>query len=210
MSITQDIERRELFLSTLSWLLAVVERYSDQFNFALVKIAYGDDNELGDAYGAADATVRLAEVTQALQSIFRKTDLIARNGSDVWILFPYTPFSENIYLKIREVIDSANHDALHIVNRKIAIFTSPFKEKIPANSALAALDHLNKHQDPLADHSFILLKDEQQHAAWGETLDKSHLPPDNNHHNSSSTKGKPPRFQVECRSFLRSQKLTAD
>ncbi len=165
MSITEDIERSELFLSTLSWLLAVVERYSDQFNFALVKIAYGDDNELGDAYGAADASAQLAEVTQSLQSIFRKTDLIARTGSDVWILFPYTPFSENIYLKIREVIDSANHDALHIVNRKIAIFTSPFKEKIPAGSALETLDYLNKHQESLADHSFILLKEANQQVA---------------------------------------------
>lgn len=165
MTITEDIQRRELFLSTLGWLLAVVERYADQFNFALVKIAYGDDNELGNAYGAADASSQLAEVTQSLDGIFRKTDLIARNGSDVWILFPYTPFNENIYLKIREVIDSADHDALHIVNRKIAIFTSPFKEKIPAGSALEALSYLNKHQETLADHSFVLLKKGNQQAA---------------------------------------------
>lgn len=165
MTITEDIERREVFLNTLGWLLAVVERYADQFNFALVKIAYGNDNELGNAYGAADATLQLAEVTQALQGIFRKTDLIARNGSDVWILFPYTPFSENIYLKIREVIDSADHDALHIVNRKIAIFTSPFKEKIPVDSALETLNYLNRNQDKLADHSFILLKEDSQQVA---------------------------------------------
>ncbi len=165
MTITQDIERREVFLSTLDWLLAVVERYADQFNFALVKIAYGNENELGNAYGAADASSQLAEVTQALQGIFRKTDLIARNGSDVWILFPYTPFSENIYLKIREVIDSANHDALHIVNRKIAIFTSPFKEKIPVDSALETLNYLDRNEGNLADHSFILLKEEDSQTA---------------------------------------------
>lgn len=165
MTITEDIERRELFFNTLSWLLSVVERYSDQFNFALVKVAYGDDNELGDAYGAPDASAKLAEVTQALQSIFRKTDLIARNGSDVWILFPYTPFSENIYLKIREVIDSADHDALHIVNRKIAIFASPFKDKIPAGSAVEALAYLKKHESAMADHSFVLLKENDQQAA---------------------------------------------
>lgn len=165
MTMTDDIRRRELFLDTLGWLLAVVDRYADQFNFALVKIAYGDDNELGDAYGAADASSQLAEVTASLQHIFRKTDLIARNGTDVWILFPYTPFSENIYLKIREVIDSADHDALHIVNRKITIFTSPFKEKIPKESALDTLNYLGNNQDHLADHSFILLKEGDQEVA---------------------------------------------
>lgn len=165
MSITEDIEKRELFLNTLSWLLAVSERYPDQFNFALVKIAYGDANELGNAYGAADASSQLVEVTESLQKIFRKTDLIARNGSDVWILFPYTPFSENIYLKIREVIDSADHDALHIVNRKIAIFTSPFKEKIPKESATETLNYLGLNQDSLADHAFILLKENDEQAA---------------------------------------------
>lgn len=165
MSITHDIERRELFLNTLSWLLTVVERYSDQFNFALVKVAYGDNNELGDAFGAADASNQLLKVTHALEKIFRKSDIVARNGSDVWILFPYTPFGENIYQKIREVIDASDHEALHIVNRKIAIFTSPFKQKIPYDTALDVLTFLNKHQENMADHSFILLKDKTQEAA---------------------------------------------
>lgn len=167
MSVKQDVDAREHFLNTLQWLLAVVTRYSDHFNFALVKIAYGDENELGNAYGAVDASKHLTEVTQALQTIFRKSDLIARNGTDVWVLFPYTPFSENIYLKIREVIDSTDHEALHIVNRKIAIFTSPFKdnEKLPTDSAIETLNYLKENQSLMADHTFMLTKKETEQAA---------------------------------------------
>lgn len=159
MTSQKDINTREHFLSTLAWLLTVVDRYAEQFNFALVKIAYGQDNELGDAYGAQDASQHLSEVTQALSQVFRKSDLITRNGSDVWIIFPYTPFSENIYQKIREVIDSADHEALHIVNRKIAIFTSPFKnsDALPKHSALETLDYLKANQTAMADHTFVLL-----------------------------------------------------
>jgi len=154
---TNDIESRTIFLNTLTWLLAVCERYSDQFNFALVKIAYGEKNQLGDAYGAPEASKQLSSLTESLQKTFRKADLIGRNGTDFWIIFPYTPFSDNIYDKIRSVIDEGDHEELNIVNREIAIFTSPFQikdEPIGKLTALETLDYLKNHQSNYAKHVF--------------------------------------------------------
>jgi len=154
---TNDYESRSIFLNTLTWLLAVAERYSDQFNFALVKIAYGNNNELGDAFGAPEASKQLSSLTASLQKTFRKADLIARNGTDFWIIFPYTPFSDNIYEKIRGVIDEGDHEELNIVNREIAIFTSPFhfsNEVSSQLSALETLDYLKTHQENHAKHVF--------------------------------------------------------
>lgn len=152
-----DSMSRTTFLNTLQWLMPVLGRYSSQFNFALVKIAYGFENELGDTYGAEDAAKQLYALTGALQKTFRKADLIARNGTDFWIIFPYTPFSENIYEKIRSVIDNSDYEELNIVDREIAIFTSPFglnAENKTITSALDLLDHLKTNQDQYAQHVF--------------------------------------------------------
>ena len=152
-----DVKLREAFLNTLDWLLLVVSRYSENFNFALVKITFGSKNELGDAYGAPEASKQLIAMTADLQKAFRKTDLIARNGTDFWVIFPYTPFSENIYEKIVTVMEEAHHDGLNIVDREIAIFTSPFdlsRQERPTLSANELLDYLKLHQTQFASHAF--------------------------------------------------------
>lgn len=152
-----DVQAREIFLNTLDWLLPVVARYTENFNFALVKIAFGHGNELGNAYGAPEATKQLIAVTVDLQKSFRKTDLIARNGTDFWVIFPYTPFTENIYEKIVTVMEGAHHEGLNIVDREIAIFTSPFhlnQQQIPQLSAMELLDYLKLHQHQFASHVF--------------------------------------------------------
>ncbi len=155
--ITSDAESRTIFLNALKWLLAVTERYPEQFNFALVKIAYGDSNELGDAYGAQEAAKQLSSLTTSLRKTFRKADIVARNFTDFWIIFPYTPFSENIYDKIRSVIDDGDHEELKIVDREIAIFTSPFQFKDKNGQdldGLGTIEYLKEHQEKHAEHVF--------------------------------------------------------
>lgn len=157
-----DKVSRTIFLNTLQWLLAVINRYSDQFNFALVKIAYGNKNELGDAYGAPEALKHLSTLTKKLQDTFRKADLVTRNGTDFWIIFPYTPFSENIYEKIRGVIDNSPEE-LSIVDREITIFTSPFTAKDEKNdieSSIDMLDFLKDNQAQYAKHTFHISAEE--------------------------------------------------
>lgn len=155
--LTNDHQARTVFLNTLDWLLLVVNRYTENFNFALVKIAFGSGNELGEAYGAPEASKQLVAMTADLQKSFRKTDLVARSGADFWVIFPYTPFSENIYEKIVTVMEEAHHDGLNVVDREIAIFTSPFDlslSQIPQVSALELLEYLKQHQQKFASHVF--------------------------------------------------------
>jgi GGDEF domain-containing protein len=158
--IKHDAESRETFLNTLDWLILVVERYKENFNFALVKIAYGNANELGETYGAPEASKQLVAMTADLQKAFRRTDLVARNGSDFWVIFPYTPFSENIYEKIVTVMEDAHHAGLNVVDREIAIFTSPFDTSLLQNAqptAIELLDYLKTHQNQFASHVFRFL-----------------------------------------------------
>lgn len=155
-----DVQTRVQFLSTLDWLRHVLMRYTDNFSFALVKIAYGDDNALGDAYGALEALSHLSLLTESLQNGFRKSDLVTRDVTDFWIIFPYTPFNENIYDKLVAVLNETDHEALNIVEREIAIFELPLLVKKQSlqevDSGLALLHFLKAHQTELASHVFKL------------------------------------------------------
>lgn len=157
----QDIEARNAFLLTFEWLVAVMERYTCPIEFGLVHIAYGEKNELGEAYGAQEAIRQLAAVTLSLKKAFRKTDLVARNGADFWIIVPYTSATEKIYDKVLKILQDASHDDLHIVDCKIAIFSLPTKltelQKSPAElTSLEFLAHLKDHEHVYAHHTFRL------------------------------------------------------
>lgn len=132
----QDIEARDNFLFTLEWILAVTKRYPDSLHFGLAHISVGTSQRLGDAYGAQEASRKLVEVSHALRKAFRKTDLVARDGVDYWILAPYTP-SENISDKIMGIIEDASRNGLDIADRNIAIFSLPLKREHPEGSRSA-------------------------------------------------------------------------
>lgn len=154
-----DIQLRSHFFDTLDWLCQVMVRYPNDFNLALVRIAYGDDNRLGEAYGAPEALRQLSVLSLDLQQAFRKSDLIGRNGTDFWVLFPYTRFGENLYEKLVEVLQSANHKQLNIVDREIAVFELPeiFKhDHFNPDSGQSLIEFLKQHQQTLASHIFRL------------------------------------------------------
>src|SRR5512144_650430 len=101
----EKIEAREQFLFALKWLLAVTERYAGPIQFGLAHIRYENAKLLGDTYGAQHASQQLDDVWQSLRKSFRKTDLVARDGTDFWIIVPFT--DEKISDKIRYILESA-------------------------------------------------------------------------------------------------------
>lgn len=124
--VVEDIEIREKFLHTLDWLLAVLARRSGEApQFCLVRVSYGSARQMGEAFGAADAVRRLIDVTVSLRKTMRRTDLIARDGVDLWILTPYTPATEVITRKLMEVVEASAHKGLGVVERDIEIFLLP-------------------------------------------------------------------------------------
>lgn len=154
-----DIQICSRFIDTLDWICQVLIRHSEDFNVALVRIAYGDDNRLGEAYGAPEALRQLSSLTHDLQRTFRRSDLVGREGTDFWILFPYTRVTDNVYDKLLDVIQSAEHTSLNIVDREIAIFELPMifdKALVKPDSGHALLHHLKTNQAELASHVFRL------------------------------------------------------
>jgi hypothetical protein len=154
-----DIQLCSRFVETLDWICQVLIRHSEDFNIALVKIAYGDDNSLGEAYGAPEALRQLSSLTHDLQSSFRRSDLVGREGTDFWILFPYTRVQDNVYEKLLDVLESSKHQTLNIVEREIAIFELPLiyqKALVKPDQGHELLQHLKNNQTELASHIFRL------------------------------------------------------
>jgi GGDEF domain-containing protein len=154
----EDNEVREKFLFTLEWLLAVTKRHSGGLQFGLAHIDYGSPNVLGETYGAQKASQKLDEVSHTLRKAFRKSDLVARDGADFWILVPFTPAEEKLVDKIKYIIDTASQGGLQIVERDISIFLLPIDAAdLDANSsALEFLTYLKKNHIALASHELSL------------------------------------------------------
>lgn len=154
-----DIQLCSRFIDTLDWVCQVLIRHADDLNIALVRIAYGDDNSLGEAYGAPEALRQLSSLTHDLQNSFRRSDLVGREGTDFWILFPYTRVSDNVYDKLVDVLQSTEHKTLNIVEREVAIFELPIiyqKAMVKPDNGLSLLQYLKINQAELASHIFKL------------------------------------------------------
>ncbi len=119
----EDIEASDKFLFTLEWVMAVTKRYSERFKFGLAYINFQNPKILGETYGAQNASRKLGEISHMLRKNFRKTDLVARDGADFWILMPYSPSDESLVDKIKYIIDIASQSGLDIVERDISIFS---------------------------------------------------------------------------------------
>lgn len=157
--IKKEIEARRVFLFTLEWLLALLNRYSSSIQFDLVHIELGSNHELGEAFGVQEAFKQMALLTTALNKDFRKTDIITRNVTDYWIIIPYDSNREQIKTKIIDIFNSAAHQNLNIINREIAIFSLPLaaSESITSlTTATELLEHLKEYKQTLATHIFTL------------------------------------------------------
>jgi hypothetical protein len=157
--ILNDIESRRVFLFTLEWLLALMGRYSSPLHFGLAYIKLGNNHELGETFGALEAFKQLASLTASLTSTFRKTDLVARDFTDFWVIVPYTTDAEKINNKILGILQEAEHNGLNVVDREISIFELPLTStealNIPTN-AIEFLEYLKENKQQFASYVFRL------------------------------------------------------
>lgn len=153
----EDIASHEKFLYTLEWLLAVTKRYSGQLQFGLVHINYDNPRILGETYGAKSASQKLDEALHTLRNAFRKADLVARNGTDIWILVPYVPDEEKLADKIKYIIDTASESGLEIVERDLSIFSLPHAAMADCTecSANDFLNYLKQNHTTLAHKELL-------------------------------------------------------
>lgn len=144
----EDFQALDRFLSTLEWLMALHERNPQALAFGLVHVCFHDTQQLGAAYGARDASQMLTHLARQLRNSFRKTDLVARDGADFWILVPYTS-PETVTEKVRLLVETASANGLDIVDRDVAVFALPdpaIMQNLAFNSAAEFLDHLKKNR----------------------------------------------------------------
>jgi len=150
----KDMELREKFLFTLEWLLAVTKRYTANLQFGLVQINFADPAKLGDLFGAQEANHKLDDILHCLSKAFRKTDLVARDGVDFWIIVPYASTDEKLVDRVRYIIDIASQIGLEIVERDISLFPLPLAGHNLDDdcSAVEFLAYLKNNHDTLASH----------------------------------------------------------
>lgn len=143
-----DINALDRFMITLEWLMAVQERHPGAVHFGLIHLCFHGTHELGNAYGAPDASKMLSDFAAQLRNSFRKTDPVARDGLDFWILVPYTS-PETVTHKVTTLVEMASANGLGIVDRDVAVFTLPAPElmkDMAFNSGAEFLSHLKRNR----------------------------------------------------------------
>lgn len=144
----EDIDALDRFMITLEWLMALQERHPSALHFGLIHVCFHNKESLGRAYGARDAAHMLSDLAHQLRLAFRKTDLVARDGTDFWILAPYT-LPETVTEKVTKLVELASDNGLDIVDRDVAIFAMPDPEVInnmAFKSAAEFLAHLKQNR----------------------------------------------------------------
>jgi len=156
--LREDLEQFGKFIFTLEWLLEVVARYQGTLQFDLIHIDFGNPRILGEAYGAQEASSKLSDVFTVLRQNLRKTDLVARQGADFWILMPCTPVNESLAEKIQYLTQVASESGLEIVERDISIFSlnDDFHDPRQQGSGESFLAYLKKNHSRLARQEVVL------------------------------------------------------
>lgn len=122
--MNDDTVAWEKFLYVLDWVLALQRRYATNLRHSLVCISFHDHKALGDTYGAKVALQMLVDLAQQLRLTLRKTDLVARDGTSIWVLIPFvTP--ESVLAKVAQMVEIAAGNGLDIVDRDVSIFSVP-------------------------------------------------------------------------------------
>lgn len=129
------------FLSILDWLLAMHVRHPAQMQFGILHVCFHEQQRLGMAYGAPAAHHMLNELATHLRQEFRRTDLVARDGTDFWVLVPYTE-PATVQSKVVSLVEAASRNGLSIVDRDVAFFTLHEDWCDDANKRYSAKDFL--------------------------------------------------------------------
>lgn len=119
--VHDDADSWEKLLHILEWILIVKVRHSDNMHFSLTHISFGDKSALGERYGAMRAVQMLVDLGHELRRAMRKSDIVARNGTDFWVLIPHVE-AQAILPKISKIVEIASDRGLDIVDRDISIY----------------------------------------------------------------------------------------
>ncbi len=138
----------ERLLHVLEWVLDVKLRHAEAIPFSMVYISFGDKATLGNRYGAVVAYQLLVEFADDLKRALRKSDIIARDGTDFWLMLPHIE-GELIVPKLSRIVEISAENGLDIVARDISIFAFPdnsFMKQHNLNAPLPFLEYLKNNR----------------------------------------------------------------
>lgn len=122
--MNEDTAAWDKFLYVLDWVLAVQSRYVTNLHHSLIRISFHEHQKLGNAYGAKVALQMLIDLAKHLRTSLRKADLVARDGTSIWVLIPFVT-NEAVLAKVAQIIGIAADNGLDIVDRDLSIFPIP-------------------------------------------------------------------------------------
>ncbi len=134
-------------LYILEWTLAIKLRHAEQLDFSMVYIKFDDKGKLGNLYGAMGAAQMLFKLTHELNDAMRKTDVVARSGSNFWVLIPHHE-AESVVSKVAKIVEIAGKNGLDAVDCDISIFPLLNNEILKQgglDSPLLFLDYVKSH-----------------------------------------------------------------
>lgn len=151
-----DAASWEKLLHVLEWIIDVKLRYSgidvklghaDNLDFSLTYISFYDRVTLGNMYGAMMAFQMLVELDNELSRAMRKSDIVARNGTDFWVLIPRNE-ADLVVPKISRIVEIAAKNGLDVVDYGISTFAFQDNNILKQNSLdspLIFLEYVKNH-----------------------------------------------------------------
>ena len=140
----QDVASWDKLLHVLQWVLDVKLRHIDHLHFSLIYISLGDREVLGNEYGAPAAHRMLVELARNLRLAMRKSDIVARNNTDFWLLLSHVN-PESVLPRVFRIIEEAAQNGLDIVDRDVSIYSFQDNDYLKQNclySPSVLLEHL--------------------------------------------------------------------
>jgi len=146
-----DAASWDKLLLVLEWILDVKLRYHDHLHFSLIYLSMGDRNILGNEYGAPVAHKMLVELSRKFRLSMRKSDIVARNNTDYWLLLSHVQ-PELVLERISKIVEIASADGFDLVDRDISFFKFQDNNFLKQNGLYAPsvfLDYLKENRSVL-------------------------------------------------------------
>ena len=151
----QDAASWEKLLLVLEWILDVKLRYADHLHFSLIYLNLGDREVLGNEYGAPAAHRMLLELARNLRLAMRKSDIVARNNTDFWLLLSHVQ-PDLVVPRISRIVEVAADNGFDIVDRDVSIYAFQDHSFLKKNGLYAPsvfLDHWKNNRTALQSWS---------------------------------------------------------
>lgn len=96
-------------------------------HFSMFRVAFESPQVLGSSFGASDAMRRLNQFGNMLATTVRRTDLVARDLTDFWVIAPECNV-DMVGCRLCEIANSVTDFGLDIVDCSVGVYLFPIRD----------------------------------------------------------------------------------